>query len=135
VEFLGFGNWIEPWVLGLRVQTQGIFGDFPFYVRPFVSLRGIPVMRYQGDYVLTLETEQRVNITPRWAVDGFVGFGLPFDDQYEFSMANAKWAGGAGFRYLLARWFNLYMGIDVAKGPLPDDWAWYIIFGSYWLGR
>lgn len=50
-------------------------------------------------------------------------------------MANAKWAGGAGFRYLLARWFNLYMGIDVARGPMPDDWAWYIIFGSFWLGR
>ena len=135
VEFLGFGNWIKPWVLGLRVQTEGIFGDYPFYARPFVHLRGVPAMRYQGDYVFTAETEHRVNITPRWAVDGFVGFGLPFDNKDEFSMANAKWAGGAGFRYLLARWFNLYMGIDVAKGPEKEDWAWYIIFGSYWLGR
>jgi hypothetical protein len=135
VEFLGFGNWVDPWVIGLRVGYEGIFGDFPFYVRPFVGLRGIPVMRYQGDNVLTLETEQRFDITERWAVDGFVGFGLPFDNRDQFSMANARWAGGGGFRYLLARWFGLYMGIDVAIGPLPDDWAWYIIFGSYWLGR
>ena len=133
--FLGFGNWIKPWVAGLRAQYDGIYGDFPFYVRPFVTLRGIPVMRYQGDHVITLETEHRINITPRWAVDGFVGFGLPFENKDQFTMANAKWAGGAGFRYLLARWFGLYMGIDIAKGPLQDDWAWYIIFGSYWLGR
>jgi hypothetical protein len=92
-------------------------------------------MRYQGDYVLTLETEQRFDITPRWSIDAFVGFGLPVTDKEDFAMSNTKWAGGGGFRYLLARWFGLYMGIDVAKGPTADDWAWYIIFGSYWLGR
>ena len=135
VEFLGFGNWWDPLVSGFRVQTEGIFGEFPFYARPFIHLRGIPAMRYQGEYVFTLETEQRFNITPRWAIDGFVGFGIPFDEWDQFGMTNAKWAGGGGFRYLMARWFNMYMGIDVAKGPLAGDWAWYIILGSYWLGR
>ncbi|MEJ2593951.1 MAG: hypothetical protein P8100_02200 [bacterium] len=135
VEFLGFGNWWKPLVSGFRVQAQGIYGDFPFYTRPFVSLRGIPSVRYQGDFVATLETEQRFNITSRWAVTGFVGFGVPFNDWDELRMSNAKWAGGGGFRYLLARWFNMYMGIDVAKGPLSGDWAWYIILGSNWLGR
>lgn len=133
LSFLGFGNWVKNWVMGLRLEGNVILGDYPFYVRPFVSLRGIPVMRYQGDYVITAETEHRVNITPRWALVGFVGVGIPTDMDVQFTFNNSKVAGGGGFRYLLARWFNMYMGIDAAVGP--DSWAWYIVMGSYWLGK
>ena len=41
--------------------------------------------------------------------------------------------GHGGFRYLIARWFGMYMGIDVAAGP--EGWAWYIVMGSNWLGK
>jgi hypothetical protein len=41
------------------------------------------------------------------------------------------WSAGGGFRYLLARLFGLKMGIDVARGP--EDWAFYVVFGSAWL--
>lgn len=133
LTFLGFGNWVKNWVAGLRLEGELITGDYPFYVRPFVSLRGIPTMRYQGDYILTAETEHRVNITPRWAVVGFVGLGIPTNIDEQFAFSNSKFAGGGGFRYLIARWFNMYMGIDVAVGP--EGWAWYIIMGSRWLGK
>jgi len=132
LRFIGYGNWVKNWVMGLRVEGDLILGDYPFYVRPFVSLRGIPVMRYQGDYVLTAETEHRVNITRRWALVGFVGLGIPTDIDEQFTFENSKFAGGGGFRYLLARWFGMYMGIDTAVGP--EGWAWYIVMGSRWLG-
>ena len=35
--------------LGLRADGAASFGDVPFYLRPFVSLRGAPIMQYQGD--------------------------------------------------------------------------------------
>lgn len=38
---------------------------------------------------------------------------------------------GTGFRYLIARKFKLRMGVHVAKGP--EQWAYYIVFGSNWL--
>ena len=133
LQFLGFGNWVNNWVMGLRLEADMILGDYPFYVRPFISLRGIPMMRYQGDYVLTAETEQRVNITKRWALVGFVGLGIASEMDEQFTFANSKVAGGGGFRYLIARWFGMYMGIDVAVGP--EGWAWYIVMGSNWLGK
>ena len=39
-------------------------------------------------------------------------------------------AGGAGFRYLIARKLGLYTGIDVARGP--ETTAFYIQVGSAW---
>jgi len=54
-------------VAGLRADGQFVDGDAPFYALPFVQLRGIPAMRYQGTDVLTLETEER------WAI--YVVFG------------------------------------------------------------
>ena len=38
-------------VVGARVDYRGTTGDPPFYARPFIELRGIPLMRYQGDRV------------------------------------------------------------------------------------
>jgi hypothetical protein len=40
-------------------------------------------------------------------------------------------AGGAGFRYLVARRYGLQMGVDVADGP--DDTVLYVVFGNAWL--
>ena len=37
--------------LGLRGDGAASFGDAPFYLRPFISLRGAPIMRYQGEEV------------------------------------------------------------------------------------
>jgi hypothetical protein len=40
-------------------------------------------------------------------------------------------AGGAGFRYLIARRYGLHVGMDVAGGA--DDTVFYVIFGNAWL--
>jgi hypothetical protein len=45
--------------LGLRGDGAATFGDAPFYLRPFISLRGAPIMRYQGDEVASIEAELR----------------------------------------------------------------------------
>jgi hypothetical protein len=93
-------------------------------------MRGIPMMRYQGQATVLFETEQRFDVTRRWSVVGFVGTGRTFSDQEFMKDDNWHTAGGVGFRYLLARLFNLRMGIDIAAGP--DQFAYYIVFGHYW---
>jgi hypothetical protein len=118
------------WVCGLRTEVQIVSNQAPFYYYPFLIMRGIPLMRYQGQQTLLFETEQRFDITPRWSLVGFVGTGRTFGDS-EYMKDNA-WhtAGGVGFRYLVARLFKLRMGVDVAVGP--DQFAYYIVFGHYW---
>jgi hypothetical protein len=45
--------------LGLRGDTAATFGDTPFYLQPFIMMRGVPVMRYQGEAMAQLEAEIR----------------------------------------------------------------------------
>jgi hypothetical protein len=117
-------------VFGLRLDGRFSVGDVPFFAQPYVQLRGIPAMRYQGEYALVVETEERWDITRRWALVGFLGLGKAVPDGQKFSDIEAAYSVGAGFRYLLARYYNFYGGIDVARGP--EEWAFYIIMGQYW---
>ncbi len=122
---------LKPWVIGLRTESQMVNDGSPFYYYPFLMMRGIPVMRYQGNITLLFETEHRVDITPRWSVVGFAGTGRTFSDSEYLKDNHWHWSGGGGFRYLLARVFKLRVGIDFAGGP--GTFAYYVVFGHYWV--
>ena len=114
---------------GYRLQLASKWGDVPFYELPYISLRGIPALRYQNDNVWTLETEWRWNFIKRWSLVGFVGAGEALDN-YGDIFKDIKVAGGTGFRYFLAKEYGLHAGIDIARGP--EIWAWNITVGSNW---
>lgn len=85
----------------------------PPMARPYINLRGISRYRYQGDYVSTMQAQLEWQMTPRWILQGFTGAGSAgktAGDLYE----QTEVAWGGGFRYLIARQFGLYTGIDVA---------------------
>jgi hypothetical protein len=107
-----------------------VFNDPPFYLLPFVNLRGVPAGRFQGETVYVVETEQRFDLNRRWSLVGFAGYGRTnYRDSKLFEGDNVYNVGG-GFRYLIARQFRLRTGIDVAKGT--DSWGWYIVLGHNW---
>jgi len=116
---------------GLRIDGRQAFGDPPFYMLPYIDMRGIPAERYQGNVDLLSEIEMRWDVVKRWSIMAYAGAGKAFDEWDKFSKADWAWSYGTGFRYLLARKFKLRVGIDVAHGP--DTWAYYIVFGSNWL--
>ena len=130
VKAVGYWPVLPDVVAGLRADGQFVAGDAPFYALPFVQLRGIPAMRYQGTDVLTLETEERWMVTPRWGIVGFAGIGKAADGFEALQDEETVWNAGGGFRYLTAREFGLQMGIDVARGP--EQWAIYVVFGNSW---
>ncbi len=114
--------------LSLRLDGNATWGDVPFYALPFVDLRGIPAMRYQGDATGEGEFELRVRVYKRFSLVGFFGVGWAVDPVS--SDTGPYLAGGGGLRYLLARKLGLQMGIDVARGP--EETAFYIQTGSSW---
>jgi len=116
---------------GLRLDGQQAFGDVPFYMLPYIDMRGIPAVRYQGKADVLSELELRWDFVKRWSAVFFSGAGKAFDDWNEFGSSDWIWSYGAGFRYMLARKFKLRVGIDVAHGP--ETWAYYIVFGSNWF--
>jgi len=118
-------------ISGFRAEYQQMWGDPPFYMLPFILMRGIPVMRYQGDITTVLETEWRWDFSQRFSAVGFLGTGKAILNGDSFGDADLLVSGGAGWRYLMARKLGLRMGIDVARGP--EKWAYYIVFGNNWI--
>ncbi len=118
------------WYLGLRADGGASFGDVPFYLRPFISLRGAPIMRYQGDEVVQIEAELRWQFWKRFSLVGFVGGGAAWNDFQRFNSTQTVVTGGVGFRYELARKYGIHMGLDLAFGP--DNTAIYVQVGSAW---
>jgi hypothetical protein len=120
----------EDIVLGWRLDGGFSGGDTPFYSLPYIDLRGIPAMRYQGKYALATDVETRWDVNDRWSLVFFGGVGRTADSMSDFSDSKDRWAGGTGFRYLMARMLGLYTGVDIARGP--EEWAFYIQVGSAW---
>jgi len=116
--------------LGVRAEGAASFGNEPFYLRPYISLRGAPTLRYQGEEVAQIETELRWQFWKRFSLVGFVGGGAAWNNLEHFDETKAIITGGAGFRYELARAYGLHIGLDVARGP--NDTAVYIQIGSAW---
>jgi hypothetical protein len=111
----------KQFVLGGRADARAARGEVPFYQLPFIEMRGIPFFRYQNEDVALVEAELRWNVTPRWALVGFAGYGRADESA-------SAW--GVGFRRLMARRLGIYMGIDIARGP--EETAFYIQAGSAW---
>jgi len=97
---------------------------------PFVSLRGAPVMRYQGEEAADVETEVRWQFWRRFSVVGFVGAGAAWNDFERRDNVTTVVTGGTGLRYEVARQYGIHAGLDVAFGP--DGAVLYIQFGSAW---
>ncbi|WP_322045100.1 BamA/TamA family outer membrane protein [Paraburkholderia sp. J67] len=126
-------HWISlssKWVLGLRADAGFSQGDIPFFLQPYVDLRGVSQAKFQDRNQLTGEIELRYYVTPRWSVLGFGGVGRAYGGVHAFSDAPTAFGFGTGFRYLIARKLGMTMGIDIAHGPGQN--AFYIQVGSAW---
>ncbi len=132
--FMGSAFWFIPIVPsltnGVHLEVQQVAGKMPFYLKPYIDMRGVPAERYQGKSTLLLEVEERWDFTRRWSAMLFGGGGKAFDEYSDFGKASWAWGYGTGFRYLIARKLNLRMGADIAMGP--QGFTYYLIFGSAW---
>lgn len=121
----------ESLFLSMRATGRDSSGGTPFFLRPYVVLRGVQALRYQGEQAAEFEAELRWQLHPRFSLVGFGGAGVARGDAAQTDRESSVTTAGAGFRYLLARAHGLHMGVDVALGP--DDPVIYVVFGSAWL--
>jgi outer membrane protein assembly factor BamA len=121
---------LERLTLGVRTDFGTVLGDPPFYLSPFVQLRGAPIMRYAGQQMADMELEFRWQFWKRLSLVAFGGFGGTLSTTDYVTTAKVVFAGGGGVRYELSRRHNLHMGIDVAGSAAGP--AFYLVFGSAW---
>jgi hypothetical protein len=116
--------------LGIRSQLDLGFGDPPFYLRPYVSLRGVSALRYPGEQVASVETEYRWPVNARWDLLAFGGIGSARADIRGITATKTVSAAGAGIRFKVRKLFGLTFGLDFAHGP--DGAVTYIQIGNAW---
>jgi hypothetical protein len=131
IQGLFYGQPSAKWGYGLRVDAGLSSGDPPFFMKPWLSMRGLPATKYLNNVTLLGEAELRYSIDPRWTVLAFGGAGRVADHWSELSDASGVGAGGAGFRYLIARQLGISSGLDFALGP-GGEFALYIQMGAAW---
>jgi hypothetical protein len=138
VDFERFGQMLIGWAplrddvtLGARAEYAWTSAGTPFFLRPFIMLRGVPAMRYQGDQAASFEAEARWQVHGRWSVVAFAGTGKTWTGGDRVSGTQDVASGGAGFRYELARKFGLHAGLDVAHSP--GTTAVYFVVGNAWF--
>ena len=117
--------------LGARLNYAWASEGTPFFLRPYIQLRGVPAVRFQGDQAASLEVEARWRFYGRWSVVAFGGGGTARSDRDIFAATQNVGSGGMGFRYELARKFGLDAGIDVAHSP--GTTAVYFVVGNAWF--
>ncbi|HSC67516.1 MAG TPA: BamA/TamA family outer membrane protein [Cellvibrio sp.] len=125
------------WPVAKTVTLSAVAGavytseETPIYMRPFIQLRGAPAMRYQGEYAGQIEAELRWQFWQRFSAVAFAGRGTAGNKFAERERTQDIDTEGLGFRYEMARKYQLHMGIDAAHGP--DGMAYYLVVGSAWL--
>jgi hypothetical protein len=126
--------WFQPLgetlFLGMRGTFKDSSDDAPFFLKPYVNLRGVQALRFQGEQTAEAEAELRWRLKSRFSVLGFVGYGAARSSLVRDRESSVT-SGGAGFRYLIARRYGLHLGLDIAASA--DDTAIYVIFGNAWL--
>ncbi|CDF80364.1 glyceraldehyde 3-phosphate dehydrogenase [Formosa agariphila KMM 3901] len=118
------------WVSGFRYEMSLQFGDAPFFMKPSIALRGVPLAKYQGDQTYVLETEQRYDWSLRWSSVVFGGLAKAPTENKNFKYSTMVYNYGTGFRYLVARKFKLRAGLDFAWSN--NDFGWYVVVGTVW---
>lgn len=121
----------EKFTLGARVDYQWASDDAPFFLRPYVKLRGVQAMRYQGDEMASAELEVRWKFHDRWSAVVAGGAGTAKTKEGLFAGSQDVASGAVGFRYELARLFGLHAGMDLAFSS--ETTAIYIQIGNAWF--
>jgi hypothetical protein len=138
VDFDRFEQALIGWIPAARHLTFGLRGNYawsssgtPFFLRPYVVLRGVPAVRYQGDSAASVEGEVRWPFAGRWSAVAFAGAGRARTERDLLSSTQDVASGGLGFRYELARRFGLHAGVDIARSS--GTTAVYLQVGSAWF--
>ena len=115
---------------GIKGEGYSSTDDTPFYLKPFVTLRGVTAQRIQGKRVADTEGELRWQFWRRLSAVGFIGAGGAWSNSDEEEQSSSVVSGGTGIRYEIARKYGIHMGLDVGFGP--DDPILYVTFGHAW---
>jgi hypothetical protein len=115
-------------VLAVRLNNQWTF-DAPKSAYAPITLRGYKFGQYLGEYMSSIETEERLRIAARWTATVFVGVGCLYGGSLTCTDSkNIYPDAGAGVQYVIKEKEGMVLNLEYAKGKADNEGV-YIKFG------
>lgn len=106
-------------VLASRIVFRSSSGDAPFFLLSSfggsTDLRGYPAGRYRDRMMYALQSEYRWQVSDRWILTGFAGFGEVANSFADMG-DNFLPAAGIGARFVLSEKHRVSLATDIAVG-------------------
>ena len=122
--FISHGN---GHVFALR-QLNHLTENAPTQVRAAVQLRSYKIGQYNGEYMSSIEGEERVKLGERWTATVFAGVACTYGDGETCSGENVYPAAGAGIQYVLKPKERIVLNLEYAQGD-GDNHGVYLKMG------
>ena len=123
--FVGHGN---GHVFAMR-QLNLFTDNAPTQVRAAVQLRGYKLGQYNGEYMSSIEGEERVKLGERWTATIFAGIACTYGEGQSCSDdANLYPAAGVGIQYVLKPKERIVLNLEYAQGK-GDNHGLYMKMG------
>ena len=123
-----YWGWKPGNVLALRMNNQWTVGA-PKSAYASITLRGYKFGEYLGQYMSSIEAEERLGFAARWTATVFVGVGCLYGGSLNCSDGeNVYPNAGAGVQYVIKKKEGMVVNLEYAKGK-GDNSGVYIKFG------
>lgn len=120
----------ERGTLAMRVATQYVGGDAPFFLVPAFGagpdLRGYETGTYRDRFLFAAQAEWRQRLSERWGAVAFAGIGTVAPEFADWGRSLPS--AGVGLRWVAAPKNNLSLRFDVAWGR--GDSEFYVSIGE-----
>ena len=115
-------------VLAIR-QLNNFTHDAPVQVRATVQLRGYKPGQYNGEYMSSIEVEERWRLARKWTASLFVGAACTYGEDQSCSDSENRYpAWGAGIQYVLKPIQGIVANLEYAQGK-GEDYGVYLRMG------
>ena len=110
-------------------QLNHLTNDAPTQVKAPVQLRGYKIGQYNGDYMSSIEGEERWRLGEKWTATIFAGVACTYGGSQDCSTkANLYPAGGVGLQYILKPKQGIVLNGEYALGK-DGNYGFYLKIG------
>jgi hypothetical protein len=110
-------------------QLNHFTDNAPTQVKAPVQLRGYKLGQYNGEYMSSIEVEERLRLGEKWTATIFAGVACTYGGDQDCSdSANVYPAAGAGIQYILKPKEGIVMNLEYAQGK-ADNYGVYLKMG------
>jgi hypothetical protein len=110
-------------------QLNHFTNNAPTQVKAPVQLRGYKIGQYNGEYMSSIEGEERLRFAEKWTATIFVGVACTYGGGKDCTdSANTYPAAGAGIQYILKPKEGIVMNLEYAQGK-ADNYGVYLKMG------